>query len=216
MKNINKNQPSSAVRSVTVFFAVILVLGVLSVALDGNHYWHDIRFAYAATEFSLSEVFGGAFNPHQAWSVSNEVSASGFYVSKMLHLVLLNALFSAVAPDAGGFNLAVMLSVLAMLCTVVLAHALYVQLLRSRKMALFAIVCVLLAPIVPYLTGKFLAENTSLLFVVASLVIMMSANNDVARKSVLLAICSGLFLALAALARSPLSAIWGSIVLTSI
>ena len=181
--------------------AIILILGELWIALDGNHYWHDIRFAYAASEFSLAEVFAGAFNPHQAWTVSNEVSASGFYASKMLHIALLSALFTAADPDVGGFNLAIVLSVLTMIGTVVLAYFLYVQLLRSKKIALFAIVCVLLAPIVPYLTGKLLSENTSLLFVAASLVLMMSANNAVARKGVLLAISSGLFLAMAGLAR---------------
>lgn len=179
----------------------LLVLGGLFVALDGHHYWHDIRFSYAATEFSLAEIFAGVFNPHQAWTVSNEVSASGFYASKILHIVLLSALFTAVGPDTGGFNLAIVLSVITMACTVVLAYFLYAQLLRSKKIALFAIACVLLVPVVPYLTGKFLSENSSLLFVVASLVFMMSANNDVARKSVLLAISSGLFLALAGLAR---------------
>jgi len=191
---INKFQP-------VWIIAIFLVIGVLFVALDGNHYWHDIRFAYAATEFSLAEVFAGVFNPHQAWTVSNEVSASGFYASKMLHLALLSALFSAVDPDVGGFNLGVALSVLTMICTVVLAYFLYVQLLRSKKIALFAIVCVLLAPVIPYLTGKILSENSSLLFVTASLVLMISANNAVARKSVLLAICSGFFLAMAGLTR---------------
>ena len=171
------------------------------VALDGNHYWHDIRFAYAATEFSLADVFAGVFNPHQAWTVSNELSASGFYVSKMLHLALLSELFDAVNPAAGGFNLAVVLSVLVMLCVVVLAYAFYIKLFRKSKIALFAIVCVLLAPIVPYLTGKLLSENTSLLFAVASLVLMMSANKVVAGKSVLLAISSGLLLAMAGMAR---------------
>ena len=197
MYNNNKNQSTIGLWLIVI----ILILGELFVALDGNHYWHDIRFAYATTEFSLAEVFAGVFNPHQAWTVSNEVSASGFYASKMLHMALLSALFTAVDPDAGGFNLAVVLSVLTMVCTVVLAYFLYIQLLRSRKIALFAIVCVLLAPIVPYLTGKFLSENSSLLFVVASLVLMMSANKAVARKSVLLAISSGLLLAMAGLAR---------------
>lgn len=196
-KIINNNQPVSVVWLIAAF----LVLGGLFVALDGYHYWHDIRFAFAAAEFSLAEVFTGVFNPHQAWTVSNEVSASGFYVSKMLHIALLSALFAAVDPAVGGFNLAVALSVLTMVCTVILAYALYVQLLRSRKIALFAIVCVLLAPIVPYLTGKLLAENSSLLFVTASLVLMMSANKAVAGKSVLLAISSGLLLAMAGLAR---------------
>lgn len=194
---MNKNQPIYGAWLITVF----LILGVLFVALDGHHYWHDIRFAYAVTEFSLAEVFAGAFNPHQAWTVSNEVSSSGFYASKMLHLALLNTLFTTVDPDVGGFNLAVALSVVTMICTVVLAYLLYIQLLRSKKIALFAIVCALLAPIFPYLSGKFLSENTSLLFVVASLVLMMSANKAVAGKSTLLAISSGLFLALAGLAR---------------
>jgi len=180
---------------------LLVALGELFVALDGNHYWHDVRFAYAATEFSLAEVFSGDFNPHQAWTVSDEISASGFYVSKMLHIVLLSTLFSVVDPDAGGFNLAVVLSVLTVIGIVVFSYILYIQLLRSRKIALFAIVCVLLAPVVPYLTGKLLAENTSMLFVAASLVLMMSANKAVAGKSVLLAISSGLLLAMAGLAR---------------
>ena len=150
MKNLNKHHQVLASCLIVIF----AVSGLLFIALDGNHYWHDIRFSYAAAQFSLPEVLAGTFNPHQAWSVSNEVSASGFYTSKMLHLALLSSLFTVVDPSAGGFNLAVSLSVLVMLCTVLLAYVLYVQLFCSRKIALFAAVCVLLAPVVPYLSGK--------------------------------------------------------------
>lgn len=197
MVSINKNRPILGVWLI----AFLLLLGEFFIALDGNHHWHDIRFAYAATEFSLAEVFAGVFNPHQAWTVGNEVSTSGFYVSKMLHIVLLSVLFAAVDPDAGGFNTAVVFSTLMMICTVVITYFLYVQLLRSKKIALFAIICVLLTPIVPYLTGKFLSENTSLLFVVASLVLLMRANNAIANKRVILTISAGLLLAMAGLAR---------------
>lgn len=183
------------------FIAAFLIVGELFVALDGYHYWHDVRFAYAATEFSLTEVFAGIYNPHQAWTVSNEVSSSGFYVSKMLHIALLSSLFTVVDPDAGGFYVAVVLSVLLMIFTVVIAYIFYTQLLRSKKIALYAIVCVLLAPIVPYLAGKMLSESTSLLFVLISLMFMVGANKSVAGKSVLLAVGSGLLLALAGLTR---------------
>jgi hypothetical protein len=181
--------------------ATILILGELWVALDGYQYWHDVRFAYATTEFSLAEVVAGNFNPHQAWSDINLVSSSGFYSSKILHMTLLHSLFAAVPPDAGGFDLAVGLSVLTMTSIVLLAYLLYFQLLRSRKVALYAVVCVLLAPVVPYLAGKFLSEISSLFFVTASLLLLSIANHTAAEKKLLLALSSGLLLAMAGLAR---------------
>jgi hypothetical protein len=59
----------------------------------------------------------------------------------------------------------------------------------------------LLAPVVPYLSGKLLAEISSLLFVLAAMILVMSANKAVSAKGMLLAISSGLFLAMAGLAR---------------
>lgn len=182
---------------VTVFFILIELL----IALDGYHYWHDVRFAYAATEFPLRDVFVGAFNPHQAWTISNEVSTSGFYVSKMLHVALLAALFGSIDPSVGGFDVAVVLSVLMMLATIVGVYFFYTLLLRSKKLVLFAVACVLLAPVIPYLTGKLLSENTSLFFVVLSLVFTMLAANASGGKSIFYSIISGLLLTFAGLAR---------------
>lgn len=186
-------------------FAWLIVVGVVSgwlfISLDGNHYWHDVRFAYAASEFSLTEVFEGLYNPHQAWTHSNEVSSSGFYISKMFHIILLNSLFTVVNPDAGGFDIAIVFSVLLMVLAIGLIYFFYSRLFRSKELALIAAVCIMLAPVVPYMTGKFFSENTSLLFVIISLILFEKGSRYEKNKSILLVIGSGLFLAIAALTR---------------
>jgi hypothetical protein len=180
---------------------VILVLFELYIALDGKHYWHDIRFIYAASQFSLSDIFTGTFNPHQAWTISNEESAAGFYGTKMLHIVLLKLLFTSIAPGSGGLTLGIALSTLMMACTILLIYYFYSRLFGSKSVATFGVICVLLAPITPYLTGKFLSENSSMFFVAISLALMVTANNIAQRKSILLAISCGVFLAFAGLTR---------------
>jgi len=75
-----------------------LVLGILGLitlwlSLDGKHYWHEIRFMYAATQFSMDEILSGVFNPHQVGGKIDEIGAGGFYLTKVMHLVLLKELF---------------------------------------------------------------------------------------------------------------------------
>jgi len=188
-------------RSGTWGVAALLVAGMAWVALDGLHYWHDIRFMYAVNEFSLTELLRGIFNPHQAWTQIDEVSSSGFYVSKVLHLALLDWLFQAAGPAETGMMLAVAVSLIVVLLCVVTGFLLYSQVLASRELALLCMAGMLLTPVTPYLAGKFLAEITSLLIVIVAITILARSMGMRGPVGSVLAIFAGLVLVLAGLAR---------------
>ena len=96
----------------------ILSLATLWLALDGKYYWHDIRFLYAASNFSLDEIMAGVFNPHQAWGHIDEISTAGFYTSKYLHIILIKGLLSMTADPGAAMQAGTYLS--ALLVTVTL------------------------------------------------------------------------------------------------
>ena len=198
---MEKNNDSTQTTYGVWILLLLVAIVELFVALDSKFYWHDIRFLYANTEFSLSEIFSGVFNPHQAWMHGDEKSASGFYSSKMLHMAMLNILFASIDPSLDRLAIAAFLSVLVMICTAFIFYYIYLHIFRSSKISLFAVICVLIAPVIPYLAGKILSENSSLFFVATSLLLMLKANEVAGKKSIILAITSGMFLALAGLSR---------------
>ena len=79
-------------------------------SMDSHLYWHEVRFLYASTQFSMSELLSGVFNPHQMGGPIDEVGAGGFYLAKALHIWLLKQLFANINPASGGFTLATWIS----------------------------------------------------------------------------------------------------------
>jgi hypothetical protein len=180
---------------------VALGAGTLWLAFDGRQYWHDARFAYACSEFSLPQLLAGVFNPHQAWGPIDEVSSAGFYQAKPLHFALLCSLFRWLPRGVGGFEAVVALSVLWVGLAVLAGYWSFRQIVGDERRARFATACLLLAPVTPYLAGKLLSEVTSLL--PATLAVgtfagaMSRARGAVAGRAVV----GGFLLAVAALAR---------------
>ena len=82
------NNAHNAYANTVRIILVLVILGTLWVSFDGLHYWHDIRFMYATSQFSMQDILSGQFNPHQAWGPINEKSAAGFYSSKVLHICI--------------------------------------------------------------------------------------------------------------------------------
>ena len=80
-----------------LYLAAAAVAGTLLIALDGLHYWHDVRFLFATTQFPFPEVLAGAFNPQQSWSEVDELASGGFYSAKILHLWLLGTRLLVIA-----------------------------------------------------------------------------------------------------------------------
>ena len=179
----------------------ILALGTLWVAFDGKHYWHGIRFLYAASEFPLNEIMAGVFNPHEAWGHIDEISSAGFYASKYLHIVLLKWLLFFTADAATALQAGVYLSVLLIMITVAVAYLLYERIFASPRTALFCVACLLLAPVIPYLAGKLVSEVTSLFITVVALVLLVKSIGTPGIRGGLLACAAGMVLVAAGLAR---------------
>ena len=182
-------------------FLAILLLATLWLALDGKYYWHDIRFLYAASNFSLDEIMAGVFNPHQAWSHIDEISTAGFYASKYLHIILIKGLLSMTADPSAGMQAGTYLSVLLVTVTVAIAFHLYDRILGSRRQALFAVASLLLAPVIPYMAGKLISEVPSLLITVIALLLLMKSLSSPGGRGVLLACAAGVVLMIAGLIR---------------
>ena len=172
----------------------ILSLATLWLALDGKYYWHDIRFLYAASNFSLDEIMAGVFNPHQAWGHIDEISTAGFYTSKYLHIILIKGLLSLTADPGAAMQAGTYLSALLVTVTVAIAFKLYDTILGSHRQALFCVASLLLAPVIPYMAGKFISEVPSLLVTVIALLLMMKSLRSTGVRGVLLASAAGVVL----------------------
>lgn len=179
----------------------IILIGAVFVAFDGLHYWHDIRFMYATSQFDIQAILSGKFNPHQAWSAVNEEGAAGFYDSKMLHIILLHAVFTVLKPNEGGLQLVVALSFLTVSASIYFSYRFFAQLFASRDLMFYSVSSMLLAPIMLYISGKLLSEITSFLLSTVGLLLLIKAKSAGNRNGFRLASVSGIFIALASLAR---------------
>ena len=178
----------------------LVAAGTVWLALDGNHYWHDIRFLYASAQFSMHEIVFGAFNPHQIGGDIDEISAGGFYLAKVLHIWGLQRMFTWIAPSEGGFTVAVYVSVVMMGVSALISYQIFVMLFKRKHQAWLAGCCFVVLPITAYLAGKLLSEVTALFFMTIS-IWTLGPLLDVKNCKLGKAVMSGMFLGLAALAR---------------
>jgi hypothetical protein len=178
-----------------------LAIALLWLSIDGNLYWHDIRFSYAASHFSMSEILSGIFNPHQIGGDIDETSASGFYLSKVLHVWLIQQLYKWRMPSEGGFFLSTWLSVIYLGLSLFFSYWLYKRLFQNERRAWFAIYCFMLIPVTGYLAGKILAEALAHLMIIISISSFVAAIDARREKVFWLISGSGIFLTLAALSR---------------
>jgi hypothetical protein len=183
------------------FLFFILAILTLIVSLDNNHYWHDIRFSYAASKFPMNKILSGAFNPHQFGGKIDETSASGFYLSKVLHILILQKIYQWIPPNEGGFYLSTWLSVLFFIITFLISYRFYIRIFSNKTQAWFALYCILFMPITGYLSGKLLSETLAVMFMSISLFFFITAFE--LRKNLIVqpVIGSTIFLLLSALAR---------------
>ena len=183
------------------FLIGTLAIITLWLALDGNHYWHDIRFLYASSQFTMKEILSGAFNPHQLGGSIDEISASGFYLAKVLHIWLLQTLYKWISPEVRGLNISVWFSVLCIGVTIIISYQFFSAIFENKHQAQLAVCCLLLSPIIPYLAGKLLSEVTSFLLITISIWVFYKAIEVQKAKIWGLLVISGIFLLLACLAR---------------
>ena len=198
MEKINKHK---RILSANIFILLALGTVTLWLSLDGNHYWHDVRFLYAASQFPMSEIISGAFNPHQMGGVIDQASSGGFYLAKVLHIWILQQVYKWVLPNDGGFILSTWLSVLYLGLAIFFSYRLYMRIFKNELQSLFALYCFLFMPVTGYLAGKLLSETLAIFLITISLWSFTTAMDAARGKDILLVIASGFFLLLAALAR---------------
>lgn len=194
-------------------FLIILAVSILFLwlSLDGYHYWHDVRFLYAASQFSMSEILAGYFNPHQFGGPIDELGASGYYLAKVLHIWLLKGLFNLINPALGGFYVAVWLSILFVSLSIMITCYINKRMGGKKLNPLFVFVCMTIAPITPYLAGKILSEVTSFVLMTISILCFVIGLDQKTRLRMLVCILiSGVFLLFTGLARIDMTlSFWG-------
>ena len=150
-------------------WSLILAISILTLflwqSLDGKLYWHEVRFLYASTQFTMDDLLSGKFNPHQMGGEIDEIGAGGFYLAKALHIWTLKQFFSFFPPANGGFTLASWVSVMLIMCSAVIVYHIMKKLFDRYIDPLFALYCFILAPVTPYLSGKILSEIPSLFLI---------------------------------------------------
>jgi hypothetical protein len=131
-------------------------------SLDGKLYWHEVRFLYASTHFSMSDLLSGKFIPHQVGGETDEIGASGFYLAKAMHIWTLKQFFSFFDPAKAGLTLASWISAALVMCSAVIVYGIMRKIFDRENDPLFALFCFILAPVTPYLSGKILSEIAAL------------------------------------------------------
>ena len=162
-------------------FAILICVLFLWQSLDGKLYWHEVRFLYASTQFSMGELLSGKFNPHQMGGTIDEIGASGFYLAKAMHIWTLKKLFAFIEPANGGFTLASWISAIFVMCSAAIVYFIMQKLFDKDIDPLLALFCFILAPVTPYLSGKILSEITSVFFVLISIWIFILVAQGKAR-----------------------------------
>ena len=170
MEKINKHK---RILSANIFILLALGTVTLWLSLDGNHYWHDVRFLYAASQFPISEIISGAFNPHQMGGVIDQASSGGFYLAKVLHIWILQQVYKWVLPNDGGFILSTWLSVLYLGLAIFFSYRLYMRIFKNELQSLFALYCFLFMPVTGYLAGKLLSETLAIFLITMLIVVLM-------------------------------------------
>lgn len=181
---------------ISVLFGAVVLTGI-----DGNQYWHDVRFTYGAAEFGIEELAAGKFNPDQLGGKIDEPASGGFYIAKILHILLIKGVFMLAPPHEGGFVACAWVLIGVFYLTVLCSYVFYHHMLHDDRLALFSTICLVLAPISGYLTGKLLAETLSLLLLTSGLTLLVIGLDKTGRKWAIWALSGGILLLGATLAR---------------
>jgi hypothetical protein len=185
-----------------------LSVGVFAwLAVDGRFYWHDIRYLYAVSQYAVSDLLAGVWNPQYGESLN--ASASGaFYLTKIAFLAPLAWFVSLIPISQGGLEAIVSISTL--LCLIsALIFAIFVRTLdstaRDSNLWIVATALLLVSPTLPWLAGKIIAEILALPLILVSLVAGYAWLKNPHR--LLLLLVSSLAFCIAVLARVNISAV---------
>ena len=183
-------------------FLISAIFGAVALTgIDGNQHWHDIRFTYGAANFGINELVAGRFNPDQFGGAVDEAASGGFYIAKILHIILIKGVFLMTPPQEGGFVVGAWVLVGVLYLAVLSSYVFYYHLFRDHKLALFSTICLVLAPISGYLAGKLLAETLSFFLLTCGLTFVVIGLDKKGRNWTIWTLIGGILLLASALAR---------------
>jgi hypothetical protein len=170
-------------------------------ALDGRMYWHEGRLLYAVTYFSVSDLIAGQFNPNQLGGAIDTSISSGYHLTKILHLQLLELLTSMPSTAETQLIIGSIASFLAIAACGLCVRGTLQQIGFARETANWSVVAFFLMPCIPYLAGKLLAEVTALLPAFAALWLWSQCLKTGLRESFVKALSVSVLVTITALAR---------------
>jgi hypothetical protein len=164
-------------------------------------YWHEGRLLYAVTHFSISELITGQFNPNELGAAFDTLVSSGYHLTKILHLQLLELLTSIPGSAETQLVIGSIVSFLAIAACGLCVRGTLQEIGFARETANWSVVAFFLMPCIPYLAGKLLAEVTALLPAFAALWLWSHCLETSLRMSFAKAVFVSILVMIAALAR---------------
>jgi hypothetical protein len=164
-------------------------------------YWHEGRLLYAVTYFSVSDLIAGQFNPNQLGGAIDTSISSGYHLTKILHLQLLELLTSMPSTAETQLIIGSIASFLAIAACGLCVRGTLQQIGFARETANWSVVAFFLMPCIPYLAGKLLAEVTALLPAFAALWLWSQCLKTGLRESFVKALSVSVLVTITALAR---------------
>jgi len=146
----------------SLFVIVLCAVQYLFLAFDERHHWHEWRYLYSATHYSISDLGQGVFDPGPPPERTPE-EVGAWYWGQMLHVSVLRGVVQAMGPGQTTV-LAVQL-----LYGLWLPFAVLFAILALRRLGIgidtgqFAVL-VLLSPLGVYIGFKLMPEGPALLF----------------------------------------------------
>jgi hypothetical protein len=164
-------------------------------------YWHEGRLLYAVTHFSVSELIIGHFNPNQLGGAIDTLVSSGYHLTKILHLQLLELLTSIPSTAETQLIIGSIASFLAIAACGLCVRGTLKEIGFARETANWSVVAFFLMPCIPYLAGKLLAEVSALLPAFAALWLWSHCLKTGLRASFVKALIVSVLVTITALAR---------------
>lgn len=150
---------------------MLLLLGGLWLALDGDLFWDEPGYLYVGAYVDGPDLLRGTYQPSEI---------DDFYLPKIMHVLLVKAVVTAV--DAGPTALAVIMLTYAMLIglSLLLMAAVLRRLLPDSRSVAAAVALTALTPVVLYLSFKTLPEAPALFFATLALYALIRSVPDAA------------------------------------
>lgn len=161
---------SKASRFGSWFCVVAILSGYVFLGRDGRHHWHEWRYLYSASNYSVKELVSGQFDAGPPPERSRE-EVGAWYWGQIFHELILAGLVRFSGQGTGALRVIEWTYGL-MVVLAVLGAQLALRRLRLGQAPLLFGGIALISPLGTYLGFKLMAEVPAVLFAAASLWLM--------------------------------------------